>query len=145
MEVGMEGRKGSFFFFKTLSSGFIISRASSVFTKAGLDSVVVEVVSAEAAALMARVVGKGDIDFLVTLNTDGFTLYRGAHIKGVGTTVCVNMGWRYYPMRTEDFDVRENSPFFTVGEVADFSVVEAAMRDASQGMVEVSFMLRELR
>lgn len=116
-----------------------------MFTKARLDSVVVEVVSAEAAALMARVVGKGDIDFLVTLNTDGFTLYRGAHIKGVGTTVCVNMGWRYYPMRTKDFDARGNSPFFTVGEVADFSVVEAAMRYASQGMVEVSFMLRELR
>lgn len=76
--------------FLTLSSGFIISLANSVGTRARLDSVIAEVVVA--ATLMARVVGKGDIDFLVTLNTDGSTLYRGAHIKGVGITVPVKYG-----------------------------------------------------
>lgn len=130
--------------FLTLSSGFIISLAISVGTTAGLDSVIAEVVVA--ATLMARVVGKGNIDILVTLNTDESTLYRGAHIKGVGITVPVKHGLALLlPMETENFNVRENSSFFTVGEVVDFSVVEAAVRDASKGMVEVSFIFRKSR
>lgn len=47
-------------------------------------------------------------------------------------------------MGPENFDVREISLSFAVGEAVYFSVVAAA-RDASNGKMEVSFMLIELQ
>lgn len=59
--------------------------------RAGLGSVAAEAVGTDAANLMISVVGKGDIVPPVTFNTDGSTLYRGAHVSGVGSTAPVNI------------------------------------------------------
>lgn len=61
---------------------------------------------------------------------------RGALRTGVGTTSLVNVVG-VITVRTENFDVLESSPSFSVGI--------AVVRDASRGAIEVSFMLRELQ